>query len=121
MVEPQHLLFGDQAIHLPGGGPLYLQLKRFIEDAVSGGQIRAGDALPSERDIAADFILTAEGELTNALRLEAIVRRCRIGTQVSGSSADARKNQSACRCIQSVDVEVLVRLHVAAACADVDV
>ena len=23
MAEPQHLLFGDQAIHLPGGGPLY--------------------------------------------------------------------------------------------------
>lgn len=33
--------------------PLYLRLKRTIEDALHGGLIRPGDALPSERDIAA--------------------------------------------------------------------
>ncbi len=35
-----------------GGAPLYLQLKRSIEDAVRNGTLRPGDALPSERDIA---------------------------------------------------------------------
>jgi GntR family transcriptional regulator len=35
------------------GAPLYLKLKRSIEDAVHDGVIRPGDALPSERDIAA--------------------------------------------------------------------
>ena len=38
---------------LPQGGPLYLQLKRWIEDAVRRGAIKPGDALPSERDLAA--------------------------------------------------------------------
>jgi GntR family transcriptional regulator len=33
--------------------PLYLRLKRSIEDAVKSGVIAPGDALPSERDIAA--------------------------------------------------------------------
>lgn len=36
-----------------GGGPLYLKLRRSIEDAVNSGLINPGDALPSERDIAA--------------------------------------------------------------------
>lgn len=36
-----------------GGGPLYLRLRRSIEDAVKSGVINPGDALPSERDIAA--------------------------------------------------------------------
>lgn len=37
----------------PGNAPLYLQLKKAIEDAVRHGLIGPGDALPSERDIAA--------------------------------------------------------------------
>lgn len=39
-----------------GDGPLYLRLRRSIEDAVRSGLINPGDALPSERDIA----ITAE-------------------------------------------------------------
>ena len=35
-----------------GGAPLYLQLRRSIEEAVNRGLIGPGDALPSERDIA---------------------------------------------------------------------
>ena len=34
------------------GAPLYLQLRRTIEDAVRSGILGPGDALPSERDIA---------------------------------------------------------------------
>jgi GntR family transcriptional regulator len=42
------------ALKEPGqaGMPLYLRLKRSIEDAVRQGVVRPGDALPSERDIA---------------------------------------------------------------------
>jgi GntR family transcriptional regulator len=36
-----------------GAGPLYMRLRRSIEDAVKSGLINPGDALPSERDIAA--------------------------------------------------------------------
>lgn len=38
---------------LSSGGPLYLQLKRWIEDAIHRGAINSGDAVPSERDLAA--------------------------------------------------------------------
>jgi GntR family transcriptional regulator len=48
---PHALLTGD-SVALPQGGPLYLQLKRWIEDAVATGAIKPGDALPSERDLA---------------------------------------------------------------------
>jgi GntR family transcriptional regulator len=44
--------FGDGPVVLPVGGPLYLQLKRWIEDAIRRGTINPGDALPSERDLA---------------------------------------------------------------------
>jgi GntR family transcriptional regulator len=45
-------IFGDGPVVLPVGGPLYLQLKRWIEDAIKRGLINPGDALPSERDLA---------------------------------------------------------------------
>ncbi|GEM_PF-41632 len=45
-------MFGDSPLVLPVGGPLYLQLKRWIEDAIKRGTIKPGDALPSERDLA---------------------------------------------------------------------
>ncbi len=34
------------------GGPLYVKLKKLIEDAVHSGRLKHGDALPAERDIA---------------------------------------------------------------------
>lgn len=53
MSDPSGTLFGDSPLVLPVGGPLYLQLKRWIEDAITRGTIKPGDALPSERDLAA--------------------------------------------------------------------
>lgn len=52
MPEEAHAIFSADAVVLPSGGPLYLQLKRWIEDAVARGVIKPGDALPSERDLA---------------------------------------------------------------------
>lgn len=52
MVDPQAALFGSDPVILPQGGPLYLQLKRWIEAAIARGAIKPGDALPSERDLA---------------------------------------------------------------------
>ncbi len=34
------------------GGPLYMKLRMMIEHAVASGQLKHGDALPAERDIA---------------------------------------------------------------------
>ncbi|MEQ1771820.1 MAG: GntR family transcriptional regulator [Devosia sp.] len=52
MADTSDALFAADSISLPRGGPLYLQLKRWIEDAVARGAIKPGDALPSERDLA---------------------------------------------------------------------
>jgi GntR family transcriptional regulator len=52
VTEQSGNIFGDGPVVLPIGGPLYLQLKRWIEDAIKRGHINPGDALPSERDLA---------------------------------------------------------------------
>ncbi|WP_354062331.1 GntR family transcriptional regulator [Devosia sp. 2618] len=52
MAEASNGFFVDGPIVLPSGGPLYLQLKRWIEEAIHSGAINPGDALPSERDLA---------------------------------------------------------------------
>ncbi len=52
MTDASHALFTADLVVRPQGGPLYLQLKRWIEDAVARGVIKPGDALPSERDLA---------------------------------------------------------------------
>lgn len=52
MAEILDKLFATSPVVQPHGGPLYLQLKRWIEEAVRTGAIRSGDALPSERDLA---------------------------------------------------------------------
>ncbi len=53
MTDLSNSFFAEGPVALPAGGPLYLQLKRWIEDAIHSGAINPGDALPSERDLAA--------------------------------------------------------------------
>jgi GntR family transcriptional regulator len=50
--EPADVIFTALKRSPQSGAPLYLQLRRSIEDAVNRGLIGPGDALPSERDIA---------------------------------------------------------------------
>ena len=86
MAEAQHVLFGEGTIELPRGGPLYLQLKRFIEDAVSGDQIKAGDALPSERDLAAKMDVsrvTVRKAVQHLVQEGVLVQRHGSGTYVA--------------------------------------
>lgn len=52
MAEVSDSIFAADPVVLPQGGPLYLQLRRWIEDAIRRGAIKPGDALPSERDLA---------------------------------------------------------------------
>ena len=58
VAEARHVIFGEAAVELPHGGPLYLQLKRWIENAIARGAIRPGDALPSERDLALEVAVS---------------------------------------------------------------
>ena len=52
MSEAADVIFASLKQASQSGAPLYLQLRRSIEDAVNRGLIGPGDALPSERDIA---------------------------------------------------------------------
>ena len=79
-------LFGSRSIALPDGGPLYLQLKRWIEDAVHSGAIKPGDALPSERDLAARVDMsrvTVRKAVQDLVREGILVQRHGSGTYVA--------------------------------------
>ena len=66
--------------------PLYLKLKRSIEDAVQRGVIRPGDALPSERDIAARADIsrvTVRKAVQDLVRAGLLIQRHGSGTFVA--------------------------------------
>lgn len=81
----------DQLFHLgtvarPQEGPLYLQLKRWIEDAVRRGAVKPGDALPSERDLAARVEMsrvTVRKAVQHLVREGVLVQRHGSGTYVA--------------------------------------
>ncbi len=52
MSTPGQLVFSRASFDAPDDGPLYLRLKKFVRDATSAGDLRRGDAIPSERDVA---------------------------------------------------------------------
>jgi GntR family transcriptional regulator len=88
-------LFESNAIVLPHGGPLYLQLKRWIEDAVHRGAIWPGDALPSERDLAVRVDMsrvTVRKAVQHLVRDGVLVQRHGSGTYVA--SQPGRVEQS---------------------------
>jgi GntR family transcriptional regulator len=53
MPESFASVFGPEPASAVQGGPIYLRFARRIESAIKRGVIKPGDALPSERDIAA--------------------------------------------------------------------
>src|SRR5690606_4784682 len=86
MSDTPHVLFNAEPIVLPQGGPLYLQLKRWIENAVASGVIKPGDALPSERDLAlkADVSrVTVRKAVQHLVRDGLLVQRHGSGTFVA--------------------------------------
>jgi GntR family transcriptional regulator len=85
MAHATEVLFGPDAV-LPTGGPLYLQLKRWIEAAVSRGDIKPGDALPSERDLAARVEVsrvTVRKAVQHLVREGVLIQRQGSGTYVA--------------------------------------
>ncbi len=86
MPSAAEALFDAKTIVLPQGGPLYLQLKRWIEDAVRRGVIKPGDALPSERELAARVDMsrvTVRKAMQHLVREGMLVQRHGSGTYVA--------------------------------------
>lgn len=82
----EHVMFASGALQAARGGPLYLQLKRFIEDAIRNELVHAGDALPSERDIAARLDVsrvTVRKAVQQLVREGVLVQRHGSGTYVA--------------------------------------
>src|SRR6478609_11643962 len=90
-------LFSAEAIILPQGGPLYLQLKRWIEDAVARGAIKPGDALPSERDLAAKVEVsrvTVRKAVQHLVRDGLLIQRHGSGTFVAPQQSRVEQSLS---------------------------
>ncbi len=90
-------LFGTSPIVLPRGGPLYLQLKRWIEGAVERGLIGPGEALPSERDLAlkADVSrVTVRKAVQHLVKDGVLVQRHGSGTFVAPQSQRVEQSLS---------------------------
>ncbi len=85
MAEVADHLFADVK-GAPSGQPLYLRLRRAIEEAVDSGVLGPGDALPSERDIAlqADISrVTVRKAVSDLVRSGVLVQRHGSGTFVA--------------------------------------
>jgi GntR family transcriptional regulator len=86
MADAAETLFRAEPAGLPPGGPLYLRLKRSIEDAVHRGAIQPGEALPSERDLAARVEVsrvTVRKAVQHLVREGLLVQRHGSGTYVA--------------------------------------
>lgn len=97
MSDVQRALFGDGTVVLQQGGPLYLRLKRWIEDAVSDGSIKPGDALPSERDLAIKVDVsrvTVRKAVQHLVETGVLIRRHGSGTFVAPQTGRVEQSLS---------------------------
>ena len=68
-------LFTEESVAAMGSGPLYVRLRRLLEDAISGGVLGEGAALPTERDIAE---LTGLSRVTVRRAVDDLVKQGRL-------------------------------------------
>ena len=97
MADISEKLFASDPVVLPRGGPLYLQLKRWIEDAVERGAVKPGDALPSERDLALKVDVsrvTVRKAVQHLVRAGVLVQRHGSGTFVAPHSQRVEQSLS---------------------------
>ena len=86
MPDAAERIFESVRVSPQKDAPLYLQLKKGIEQAVSAGVIGPGDALPSERDIAAKAAVsrvTVRKAVQDLVKSGVLVQRHGSGTFVA--------------------------------------
>lgn len=80
-----------------GGGPLYMKLRQILEEAVRIGELKCGDALPPERDIAnyAEISrVTVRKAIDHMVADGVLTRRHGSGTFVNQSPPKIEQNLS---------------------------
>src|ERR1700712_4085605 len=86
MTEDLNHIFSPERMLAAGTGPLYVKLRRTLEEALRAGTLRQGDALPAERDIAeyaAVSRVTVRKAIDNLVADGLLVRRHGSGTFVT--------------------------------------
>ncbi len=86
MSEDLMRIFSPERLTAGGSGPLYVKLRRTLEDAVRAGTLKHGDALPPERDIAefaAVSRVTVRKAIDDLVTEGVLVRRHGSGTFVA--------------------------------------
>ncbi|MBB4062913.1 GntR family transcriptional regulator [Gellertiella hungarica] len=79
-------ILSAEALQNAGRGPLYMKLRQVLEEAIRGGKLEQGEALPPERDLAeiADVSrVTVRKAVDDLVRDGLLVRRHGSGTFVS--------------------------------------
>ncbi len=80
-------LFAAERIVGPDSAPLYARIKKLVQGAVTAGELKQGDAIPSERDVA-DMLAVSRVTVRKAFSELAadgvLVQRRGSGTYVSG-------------------------------------
>jgi GntR family transcriptional regulator len=72
--------------------PLYAQLERAVRDAIAAGKLKAGEKLPTVRQLAVDLRINANTVAKVYLELEragVVETRRGVGTFISGTQAPA--------------------------------
>lgn len=81
-------VFTSKRFGSEGTAPLYLRVKKLVQDAVEQGELKAGDAIPSERD-AANLLdisrVTVRKAFTELVRDGVLLQRRGSGTFVRGA------------------------------------
>lgn len=98
------------SINLRDRTPIYIQLERGLRAAIAAGRLRAGDQLPTVRQLAVDLRVNANtvarvySELERAGVLET---RRGVGSFVSATRAQARPRRERDRCLSAFVMRLL--------------
>ena len=87
-------LFTAEHVQSQGTGPLYVKLRRVLEDAIESGVIGHGEALPTERDIAERAALsrvTVRKAVDDLVSDGRLIRRQGSGTFVAAPVSKVRQ------------------------------
>ncbi|TCD15498.1 GntR family transcriptional regulator [Oricola cellulosilytica] len=90
-------LFSESNIRARGAGPLYVRLRRVLDDLISSRKLEQGQALPTERDIAEMSGLsrvTVRRAVDDLVRAGTLVRRHGSGTFVAPSPTRVQQSLS---------------------------